>query len=126
MIFREWKTLEVFVSETRWAMKTLIALIASALMALMAMAPIAVFADTLMPPATSYGERIGPLNNYFVGIHWPDGSCRTVEVYALTYDEAIKIVKKDRCDFCVLDDKTPNFTSGSPDVISQTNRTCPR
>jgi hypothetical protein len=119
--------LEVFVSETRWTMKTIITLLVSAIMALTTMAPLAVSADMLMPPPDKPRYELrGPLNDYYIGIHRPDGSCQTVEVYATTYDEAVKIVKKNRCDFCVLDDKTPYFTSGSADVIKQVNRTCPR
>lgn len=108
-------------------MKTFITFLASAVMALMIMTPLVASADTLMtPPDKPRYELKGPLNDYYIGIHRPDGSCQTVEVYALSYDEAVKAVKKNRCDFCVLDDKTPYFTSGSPDVIKQANRTCPR
>lgn len=108
-------------------MKTFIVLLASAVMALTTMTPLVASADTLMtPPDKPRYELKGPLNDYYIGIHRPDGSCQTVEVYAPSYDEAVKAVKKNRCDFCVLDDKTPYFTSGSPDVIKQANRTCPR
>ena len=116
---------EVFVSEMRWAMKTFLTFLMSAIIALTTMAPMAVADDTLMPPAKSYNERIGPLNNYYIGIHRPDGGCATVEVFADNYDEAVKIVKRDRCDFCVLDDLTAYYTSTGADVRAQASRTCP-
>lgn len=106
-------------------MKTFVIFLVSAVMVLTTMAPMAVSDDTLMPPMNSYGERTEPLNSYYIGIHRPDGGCATVEVFAKNLDEAVKIVKKDRCDFCALDDLTAYYTSTSPDVIAQANNTCP-
>jgi len=106
-------------------MKTFLTFLMSAMMVLTTMAPMAVSDDTLMPPAKYFNERTEPLNNYYIGIHRPDGGCATVEVFAKTYDEAIKIVKKDRCDFCALDDLTSYYKSPDADAIAQANKTCP-
>lgn len=106
-------------------MKIFVTFLMSAMMVLTTMAPMAVSDDTLMPPVKSYEERTVPLNDYYIGIHRPDGGCATVEVFAATYDEAVKIVKNDRCDFCALDDRTSYFKSTGADVIAQANRTCP-
>jgi len=106
-------------------MKTLVIYLASAMMALTTMTPMAVSADTLMPPSKSFNELAVPLNDYYIGIHRPDGGCATVEVFAATYDEAVKIVKRDRCDFCALDDLTAYFKSTGADVKAQASRSCP-
>ena len=114
--------LEDIVSEMRWVMKTIMALIASALMISAVMMPMAAYADTIMQPQ---GEVSLPLNDYYIGVHRPDGSCATVEVFATSYEDAVALVKKERCDFCVLDNMTLYFTSGNPDLVSQANKTCP-
>jgi len=106
-------------------MKTFLTFLMSAMIASMTLVPMVLADDTLMPPVNSYNERVGPLNNYYIGIHRPDGGCSTVSVFADTYDEAVKIVKKDRCDFCVLDDMTPYYTSTGADVRAQASRSCP-
>ena len=117
--------LEDIASEMRWAMKTLNALIASALMISAVMMPMAAYADTIMQKTSPQGEASLPLNDYYIGVHRPDGSCATVEVFATSYEDAVALVKKERCDFCLLDNMTMYFTSGNPDLVSQGNKTCP-
>lgn len=106
-------------------MKTLIVLFASALTVLAVMMPMAAYADTIMQETSPKGEVSLPLNDYYIGVHRPDGSCATVEVFASSYENAVALVKKERCDFCLLDNMTLYFTSGNPDLVSQANRSCP-
>ncbi len=65
------------------------------------------------------------INDYYIGVHNPDGTCQTMEVFADTLDAAMRIVKEQRCSSCVLSDQTATMKSGDPSVIASATRFCP-
>ena len=76
-------------------------------------------ADVLVP-------QEGPaLNDYYIGVHNPDGTCQTIEVFADTLDDAMRIIKEQRCSSCVLTDQTATMKSGDPSLIASATRFCP-
>jgi hypothetical protein len=107
-------------------MKTRMILLVLLVVILTAAVPVLAKAEVLIaPPNQSQLDPRVSLNNYYIGIHGPDGSCQTMQLFASSYDEAIKVVKQARCDFCALDDMTAYFTSTGADVIAQASKTCP-
>ena len=62
---------------------------------------------------------------YLIGAHRPDGSCESVEVYADTLSDAMRMVKERRCDSCVLEDLTSKMRASMGDLRHQLANYCP-
>ena len=70
-------------------------------------------------------QQLPAVNEYYIGVHSPDGSCETLEVFANSLEEAERIVKEQRCPSCVLTDETSEMTTGDPARMASATRFCP-
>ena len=67
----------------------------------------------------------GPLQDFYIAMHRPDGSCETVEVYASSLEDAMKLAKGNRCESCTVEDVSATMRYSSRLPSSQMANACP-
>lgn len=87
--------------------------------------PVAAYSET-PDEQWNYYQAPETIDSYFIGVHRPDGSCVTVEIFARTLAEALNVAKMQYgCDICIVEDMTATYKSGDPTLLENARLLCP-